>query len=231
MKKILCLFLCVVTMVFVFVSCEKICEHEFENGVCKECDEACVHVFANGSCTVCTKACEHEYVNGTCSVCQFVCTHNYEKGICNACGAKNLTKEVLAGRTFKYAFFEISWSENATDTEKEILRKQYNTDDDEELFDEIHDDLRSALDFASSLSGAFGGQTLSKKQVFFDEYGWAYLDGKTSNGWSASIKDNKIVIGDDTFYYEKDRIYNIGDSEDFKGIAIKTVYVESESKS
>lgn len=223
MKKFSCLLLCCLMLLPLFSSCKKECEHAFVDGVCKKCDVACEHDFKNGVCTVCDMPCAHQFTDGVCSVCGHVCVHSYEKGICKDCGAKNLTKEDLVGRYFKYAYFEVEWSANATERDKEILRKKYNVVDDEQLFDEIHDTLTEFLELANVLGGVFGGE---EQGYYFKRYDVRSSPSDEYTGDEYVVKDNTIMISDKTFYYEKDRIYTIGDSQDFKGIAIKTVFAE-----
>ena len=218
MKKILCLLLCVLMLLPLFLSCERECEHEFVDGVCEKCDVACEHDFKNGVCTVCDMPCAHQFADGVCSVCDYVCVHSYEKGICNNCGAKNLTKDVLVGRFFQYARVEIVWSENVTDQEKENLRLTYRTEDDETLFDKI-----------MMLNGGIYVGDAVKRGYYFKRIDVRPSSTSSASGMEYTIKDNNIIIQNETFYYEKDRIYTLRDSEDVKGIAFKTVFIEVES--
>jgi len=174
--------------------------------------------------------CKHEYSNGVCEKCQEPCPHSYEKGICAICGAKDLQKADLADRTFEFSYFELSWTEGTTDQQKEVLRKRYNAADDKELFDKLHEQYNSILAFA----GAFAGSFLIDTYEFCQngEYNYVSLKSDTSSNVSAYEieKGSVISIGERDFYYEKNLIYTLEESEDYDGITIKEVFLEKQAK-
>ena len=203
MKRIVCTALSLLCLLTLLVSCE--CSHAFEGGACTKCGEPCAHSFAEGVCTVC----------------QQTCVHSYDKGVCTGCGEKSLKKSDLTGRTFEYAYFELSWSEGVPENKKVALRKRHNAETDKELFDKLYEQYNSLLALVGSL--------------FVDEYEFVEDELKTfvntksdvnTTGYNYKIINNNIIINGDTFYYEKDHIYRQGDSEDIEGIAIKEVYME-----
>ena len=253
MKKSLCLFLCLLSLSTILISCAKICSHEYSNGVCTKCNETCSHTFENGICTNCEKVCAHTFENAVCSICNHVCTHafenavcsicnhvcthafengvcsvckskcshTFEKGMCDNCGMVSLSKSDLWERIFEYAYFELDWAENATEKDKENLRKNFYAENDDQLFDKLHTQYMSLMTTFGSFfvdGYKFGTSTVQISK-----------GGKFSNeSCQYSIKENTIVINNETFYYEKDKIYSLGNSEDFKGIRIKLVFSEAD---
>jgi len=121
----------------------------------------------------------------------------YEDGICE-CGDINITKDNLKGKTYVYSHYKVSWSDSATEEEKEKIRKQYNEPNDTKLFEKIEDEL--------------------------DRYYAAYIDYYKFVFWSDEVKcyepkdhegeaadyiveaDGEIRIGDMTFIYGKNNI-------------------------
>ena len=179
-KKILCVIVLMFVLVGALASCE--CDHEYADGVCEKCNEPCSHQYVGEACTICGEPCSHQYVGEACTICgepcahQYVdsvcsacgktCTHSYEKGICTDCGAKNLKTTDLTDRTFKFAYFELSWTEGTTDQQQEFLRRQFNATDDEELFDKLH----QQYNFALSIAGAY----LIDEYAFYEEISEKY---------------------------------------------------------
>ncbi|MBQ8254830.1 MAG: hypothetical protein IJY94_04935, partial [Clostridia bacterium] len=66
------------------------CEHDWNNGVCKNCYSYCVHEWNNGVCVTCGAACDHYWNNGACDHCAVLCYHDwsYDNGesSCSICG-------------------------------------------------------------------------------------------------------------------------------------------------
>ena len=234
MKKAVCILLSVLLLLFVFVSCDKTCEHEFSDGACVECGEDCTHTFENGKCSICNQECAHKFENAKCSICGYSCSHVYENGVCSVCNEEclhsmvkgvcqkcnmiQLSKADLRSREFEYSYFELAWSETVTESQKEALRKSFNTESDDGVIDKLYDEYRQYI--------------MAFKSFMIDGYkfqnGNAYASkgGTYSSGKNFSVKDNAIIIGEEKLYYEGDKIYSIGDSEDYKGISIKMVFVE-----
>lgn len=225
MKKIICLSLCVLMLMPTIISCNRTCSHAFSQGVCEKCGEKCAHTFDNGICTICEQKCEHTFNNdGICSTCEYKCSHSYDKGVCVTCNAVSLTYDDLKGRIFNYEYFELQWAENATETQKENLRKKYNKDTDEELFDKLHDEYISAETYiASSWSS-------------IDKYKFNSVNGNevaiTANGKyltenaKCTINGDYIKIGNYNLYYTKDCIYLVAKSKVNSEISLKVFFVE-----
>ena len=144
--------------------------------------------------------------------------------MCVTCNAVNLTYDDLKGRVFKYAYFELQWSEGATETQKENLRKKYNKDTDEELFDSFHDEYISAESFVASSWDSI------------ERYKFNVTDGKdaaiTANGKSVAAKakctinGDRIKIQNNSLHYAKDRIYLVVKSKVNSEISLKVFFVE-----
>ena len=221
MRKIVCLFLCAVSVLLLLVSCNQPCAHEFKDGVCEKCDEPCVHSFSDGVCTVCQQPCTHSFEEGICKTCDYACVHTYDLGVCESCGMKNLSRGDLWDRSFKYGYFELDWSEDVTDTQKETLRKRFNVETDKELFDKLHEQYTSVINALGSLM-----VTEYEFQAMNDVF---LKKGSSTSQKKFDVKENNVIIDGETFSYEKDRICSQGDSEDFEGVCIKMVFVEKEA--
>ena len=208
-KKILCVIVLMFVLVGALASCE--CDHEYADGVCEKCNEPC----------------SHQYVDAVCSVCGKTCTHSYEKGICTDCGAKNLKTTDLTDRTFKFAYFELSWTEGTTDQQQELLRRQFNATNDEELFDELH----QQYNFVLSLAGAY----LIDEYAFYEEtsgkngfvdYVMCISDHASNRKTYRITRGAVITIDGRTFHYDEGLIYTLEESNDYEGITIKEVFIE-----
>jgi hypothetical protein len=213
------------------ISCNKTCSHTFSQGVCEKCGEKCTHTFDNGICTICEQKCEHTFNNdGICSTCEYKCSHSYDKGVCVTCNAVSLTYDDLKGRIFNYEYYELQWSEGATEKQKENLRKKYNKDTDEELFDELHDEYISAETFL------FGEWIASWSPI--ERYKFNSVDGTTVSVYEddAEYSTGRVVkytingdcleIGYNKLYYAKDRIYLVAKSKLDSEISLKLFFVE-----
>ena len=223
MKKLICLCLCSLMLLSTLVSCNKLCSHTFSQGVCSKCEEKCEHNFENGICGVCEYNCEHNFNNGVCSICIYTCPHSYDKGVCLICNNVNITNDDMKGRVFKYAYFELQWSEDATDLQKETLLKKHNKDTDEELFDLLHSGYMSAESITSlnwDSIDKYKFSTANGRNVA------VYVNGKYSDEQKCFIDGNRLKLGNKNLYYAKDRIYLITKSKQHSEISLKVFFVE-----
>ena len=217
-------------------NCGAACIHSYENGSCSICEMSCAHSYESGVCSICTIECAHSYENGSCSICSVACSHNtykygdcldcgykcnphkFQNGYCSFCRVIQLTENILAGKKYTYSHFEVAWSKNATDKQKEILRNQFGLDSDKDLFVEISKELRPWLHLAD-----FFRFTLDGTEVF-DGFNDVYGD----NSYSISTSTNTITtnIGWDKLYFTGDCLYLLENAPTpYNGIQIKVIYL------
>ena len=164
-------------------------------------------------------ACDNSSDNGESShneTTSSVHTHSFEEGYCE-CGEVNISNTNLNGCSYTYAYFKMHWSSSATEQEKENLRIAYGEEDDEKLFEKIESEYRQLI----TIFGSF----MIDKYVFNENEVSIYKGDSLYKTVSYSIENNQnILIDGDLFWYGNGIIYSTGDSEDLRGVAIKTVF-------
>ena len=120
--------------------------------------------------------------------------------------------------------FRFGW--NINEFRKENIRKKYNKDTDEELFDKLHDEYISAETYIASSwdlierykFNSADGTTVS---VYDDD-----AEYSTGRVIKYTINGDYLKIGNDKLYYEKDRIYLVAKSKVNSEISLKVFFVE-----